>query len=316
MNVSEEYEKCEMNVNEKYEIIEKYKTELPKIMIDFLNHCASPSQMKSEHTIKNYALDLKKWFNYQFTGDLSITEEDIAEIELIDLDRFIGTLNGKSANTVLRYIASIKSFYKYLVRYYKAINNNIAENIESPKKPTRHPKFLSVKEIVKLINSVDKMNVRQPERDKAIITVFLATGLRLSELTNLKTTDIKDGTIRVIGKGNKERYIPLADKAQSAITEYVKVKSNYDGDFLFITERNTKFNPIAMTNLVKKYLKKAKLDEYSTHKLRHTAASLWYNNGTDIKEIQDLLGHASINTTEIYVHSNKDKRDIVNNIEW
>lgn len=297
-------------------IINKHRSELPSVMLEYLDYCSSTGQMKSEHTIANYALDLRKWFNYQFNGDLTITDKDIARLTLNDLEGFINTLGDLSPNTILRHVASIKSFYNYLVRYSNEVTNNVAHDILAPKKQVRHPKYLSLKEIAKLINSVGKLNVRQPERDRAILILFLATGLRLSELVNIKKTDIKEGILRVIGKGNKERFIPLANRATRALKEYLVVKTNFDGDYLFVTERNAKFNTTAMTHLVKKYLKKAKLDEYSTHKLRHTAASEWYNNGTDIKEIQELLGHTSIATTQIYVHSTKNKKDIVNNIRW
>ena len=294
---------------------EKYKNELPQIMLDFLDYCRSASQRKSEHTVINYALDLKKWFQYQFKGDLSITAEDISKLELIDLDRFVGSLTNLSSSTILRQIATIKSFYKYL-RKYGMVVNNIAIDIESPKKQKRNPKYLTVKEITKLINVIDKMNVRYPERDKAILVMFLGTGMRLSELVNTRKSDIKDGMLRVLGKGDKERFVPLSDNVKKAIKEYSRVRENVDCDTLFITERNTKFNITAMTHLVKKYLTRAGLKEYSTHKLRHTAATEWYENHTDIKKIQELLGHESIETTLRYTHGNKDLKDVVNNVRW
>lgn len=296
-------------------VSEKYKTELPQIMLDFLDYCGSASQRRSEHTILNYALDLKKWFKYQFKGDLEIIAEDIAKLELIDLDRFIGSLTDMSANTVIRNVASIKSFYRYLVKY-KLIKYNIAIDVDTPKKQKRSPKYLTVKEITKLISVIDKMDVRYPERDKAILIMFIGTGMRLSELVDVSKSDIKEGMLRVIGKGDKERFIPISDKVKDAIKDYLKVRVDCDGDTLFVTERNTKFNPNAMTHLVKKYLEKAKLGEYSTHKLRHTAATEWYENGTDIKEIQELLGHESIETTLRYTHGNRDKKKVVNNVRW
>ena len=294
---------------------EKYKNELPQIMLDFLDYCRSASQRKSEHTVINYALDLKKWFQYQFKGNLSITAEDIGKLELIDLDKFVGSLNNMSSNTVIRNVASIKSFYRYLIKY-KMIRYNIAIDIDTPKKQKRSPKYLTVKEITKLISMPEKMGARYKERDKAILIMFIGTGLRLSELVDVNKSDIKEGMLRVVGKGDKERFIPLSDKVQQAIKDYLKVRMNYDGDTLFVTERNTKFNAVAMTHLVKKYLEKAKLNEYSTHKLRHTAATEWYENGTDIKEIQELLGHESIETTLRYTHGNRDKKKVVNNVRW
>ena len=296
-------------------VSEKYKNELPQVMLDFLDYCSSASQRKSEHTVINYALDLKKWFNYQFKGNLEITAEDINKLELIDLDKFVGSLTNLSSSTVLRQIATIKSFYKYLIKY-KMIRYNIAIDIDTPKKQKRSPKYLTVKEITKLINVIDKMNVRYPERDKAILVMFLGTGVRLSELVNTKKSDIKDGMLRVVGKGDKERFVPLSDNVKKAIKEYSRVRENIDCDTLFITERDTKFNITAMTHLVKKYLTRAGLKEYSTHKLRHTAATEWYENHTDIKKIQELLGHESIETTLKYTHGNKDLKDVVNNVRW
>jgi integrase/recombinase XerD len=294
---------------------EKYEEELPQIMLDFLIYCNSASEMKSEHTIKNYACDLKKWFKYQFSEDMTITADNISKLELIDLDRFIGSLEGKSANTVLRVIATIKSFYRYLVRY-NIIKNNISHDIATPKKPHRNPKFLSIKEITKLFRVFDRVNTRYPERDKAMITMFLGTGMRLSELVNIRKSDIKEGVVRVVGKGNKERFIPLADKVNTALKDYLSVSKNNSGDVLFVNERNDKFDSGTVSHLVKRYLDEAGLKGFSTHKLRHTAATHWYANGTDIREIQELLGHSSVSTTEMYTHTSKDKRKIVNNIRW
>lgn len=293
-------------------VSEKYRNELPRIMLDFLDYCEG--KRKSEHTIKNYALDLRKWFKFQFKDNLLITEDNISKLKLKDLDIFIASLRDMSTNTVRRNIASIKSFYRYLNKYELVINN-IATHIESPDLEERSPKYLEVNEIKKLINIVDKMNGRYIERDKAIITTFVTTGLRLSELVNIKTTDIKNGMLTVIGKGNKQRNIPLAQKTQKVIKDYLKIRKNMDGQVLFVTERNTKFNSTAMGNLVKKYLVKAGFKDYSTHKLRHSAATMWHDKGNDITKIQELLGHSRIDTTMIYTHGNKNLKDVVNNID-
>jgi len=285
---------------------------LPKLALEYLQYCESTK--KSKHTITNYKLDLKKWISYQF-GNKEISAGDVGALKLIDLDKFVGSLSDKSASTILRTVATIKSFYKYLHKY-ELIRDNISINITTPKKEKRNPKYLSVNEITKLINSPETMNIRHPQRDKAILTMFVGTGIRLSELTNIKLSDIKDDMLRVIGKGNKERFVPLSERVQATIKKYLIVRPRCDDDALFITENKSKFNPTALTHLVKKYLKQAGLSEYSTHKLRHTAASEWYENGTDIREIQELLGHASISTTEMYTHSNKDKKSIVNNVRW
>lgn len=291
-------------------VSEKYKNELPQVMLDFLDYL--DTKRKSNHTITNYANDLRKWFNFQFNGDLATTEKEISELKLRDLDRFQASVRDLSVNTVLRYIASIKSFYNYLAKY-ELITNNIAIHIESPKKEIREPKFLTEKEVVKLLNSVNEKNGRYVERDLAILSLFVTTGLRLSEVANIKKSDIKDGRLSVIGKGNKERSFPLMKDTMSVIRKYLKTRDD-NVDTLFITERKQGFNEVALTHLVKKYLTKIGRGDLSTHKLRHTFATMHIENGTNILDVQKMLGHSNVATTQIYAHNNNDLKDVVNNI--
>lgn len=292
-------------------VSEKYKTELPQIMLDFLDYYKN--KKASENTISSYGQDLKKWVQWQFKGDLEITHEDVNKLKLKDLYDFQASLDTLASSTIGRMTASIKSFYKYLDRF-EMIDKNISIHFELPKIEKRLPKYLSEKDSLRLIGSVDRVNNRYPERDLAILTVLLATGIRLSELVNINKSDINNGVLTVIGKGNKQREIPLSEITLKVIKAYLNVREKQSGDVLFVTERNTRFNNTAMSHLVKRYLVKIGKSDYSTHKLRHTAASTWLENGADITQIQELLGHESIQTTQNYAHINKDKlKGIVNN---
>jgi len=182
----------------------------------------------------------------------------------------------------------------------------------------RLPKYLNVDESKKLLSSVTPENTKYPERDFAIITLFLNCGMRLSELVGINLKNIKGDTLTIIGKGNKERTVYLNKACIAAINDYLKtrpVNGVKDKDALFLSERKQRISKNTVQHIVKKFIKEAGLDpnRYSTHKLRHTAATLMYKYGkVDIKTLQELLGHESISTTEIYTHiDNQQIKDAV-----
>ena len=295
---------------------------LPQSVIEFLNYL-SVVRSKSELTVLEYASDLRLFFRFMliYRGIVpKDTEFEKIDISFIDLD-FIKTVKISDAYAFLSYcrserkndsasiarkVSSLRAFFKYLCVKMKQIPENPMEELESPKLKKSLPKYLSLDESIQLLESIDG---RDKERDYAIITLFLNCGLRLSELCSLNYTDIKsDGTMTVTGKGNKERTIYLNDMCVNAVKEYMKVRpvdGVKDKHALFLSNRKSRISPKTVQHIVEKFIEKSGLGDrgYSTHKLRHTAATLMYQKGgVDVLLIKDILGHENLATTEIYTH--------------
>lgn len=271
----------------------------------------------ADNTIKNYKVDLNQLENYLTLNNVSITDVKIQHLNgfLADLDKKNIDKKGTAlaSTTKMRKIACLKDFFDYLYNIENIIEENSTLKLKSPKRPVRNPTYLSLDESVKLLNNVDGIH---KARDLAILTIFLNCGLRVEEIVKIKISDIKGSILTVKGKGNKEREVPLNEMCITAINNYVDERELVNNDILFITERKSGFSVSGMQYLVKKYLKKAGIDvnKYSTHDLRHTAATLMHNNGVDIRDIQEILGHKDISTTQIYTHVNqKNKQNAVNN---
>lgn len=219
--------------------------------------------------------------------------------------------------TRARKTSSIKSFYNYLTVIKHLLENDPLKELEAPKRTKKEPKYLTLEESINLLNSVDG---KHKERDYCIITLFLNCGMRLSELVGLNVTDIRpDSTVRILGKGKKERIIYLNNSCVSAIEEYLKVRPMdgvKDRNALFISNQLKRMSPKTVQALVYKYLEKIGLDSqgYSCHKLRHTAATLMYQHGgVDTLVLKEILGHENLGTTQIYTHlNNKQKQDAAN----
>ncbi len=295
---------------------------LPQSVIEFLNYL-SVVKSKSELTVLEYASDLRLFFRYMLVYRGLVdkeTEFDKIEISFIDLD-FIKTIKISDAYAFLSYcrnergndnaaisrkVSTLRAFFKYLCVKMKQIPENPMEELESPKLKKSLPKYLTLDESVQLLESIGG---RDKERDYAIITLFLNCGLRLSELCSLNYTDIKsDGTLTVTGKGNKERTIYLNEMCIDAVKDYMKVRpvdGVKDKNALFLSGRKNRISPKTVQHLVEKYIVKSGLGDrgFSTHKLRHTAATLMYQKGgVDVLLIKDILGHENLATTEIYTH--------------
>ena len=295
---------------------------LPQSVIEFLNYL-SVVRSKSELTVLEYASDLRLFFRFMliYRGIVpNDTEFEKIDISFIDLD-FIKTVKISDAYAFLSYcrserkndsasiarkVSSLRAFFKYLCVKMKQIPENPMEELESPKLKKSLPKYLSLDESIQLLESIDG---RDKERDYAIITLFLNCGLRLSELCSLNYTDIKsDGTMTVTGKGNKERTIYLNEMCVNAVKEYMKVRpvdGVKDKHALFLSNRKSRISPKTVQHIVEKFIEKSGLGDrgFSTHKLRHTAATLMYQKGgVDVLLIKDILGHENLATTEIYTH--------------
>ena len=293
----------------------------PDYINDFLIYMET-IKGKSNNTVKEYAYDLRTFIRFMmlhFNLIDSSTQFDNIEIMSFEINNFrkitlsdlysymsfISKERDNSATSRARKVASIKSLFNYLFSKAKLLDVNPAVELESPKIVKRLPKYMNIDESKSLLNSIDGKN---KERDVAIVTLFLNCGLRLSELVGINLNKINGDTLTVIGKGNKERTIYLNDACLYAINSYLRIRpvnGVKDKNALFLSERKQRISPKTVQYLVKKYIKFAGLDteKYSTHKLRHTAATLMYKHGkVDIRALQEILGHESISTTEIYTH--------------
>ena len=291
---------------------------------------------KSPNSIKEYNYDLamflkyiKIHFNLTKEEDFSkITINDISidtikKIKLDDIHAFISYLaieqKSKPA-TRARKVSTIRIFFKYMCQKANLIEENPAQDLETPKLDKRLPKYLNLEDSKKLLKATDNENNRNHERDYAIITLFLNCGMRLAELVSIneKDIDFSENKLNVIGKGNKERTIYLNQACINALNSYlaIKPKTGIKNDklnsnkALFLSERKERISRRTVQHIVNTKLIEAGLDpsKYSTHKLRHTAATLMYQYGqVDIRALQELLGHESISTTEIYTHVDNEQ---------
>lgn len=286
----------------------------------------------SQKTVDEYLLDLRMFtrflifrenglkFNEEEAEKLDIREiglpffQKVTTVAIYDFLYFLDNVRRDGNATKARKLSSIKSFYKFLTVKKNYFEHNPCVNIETPKKKKQLPKHLSVDESMKLLDSVrEDGSSKTVERDFAILTLFLNCGMRLSELAGIDLSDISDDkrSLRVVGKGSKERIIYLNDACRDALNAYLPVRfslhSPKEKNALFLSGRG-RFNRLSVKTIqwiVYKYLGRAGLENkhYSTHKLRHTAATLMYQTGeVDIRVLKDILGHEQLNTTQIYTH--------------
>ncbi len=297
---------------------------------------------KSPNSVKEYNYDITNFLKYmmirfKFANEedyenIDITkfsESDLKRITLEDIHAYISHLaidNRSKATTRARKISTIRIFFKYLSQKANILEINPAQNLETPKLEKRMPKYLSLDDSKKLLDIAGHEDNRNAKRDYAITTLFLNCGMRLSELVgiNIDDIDFSECKMTVIGKGNKERTIYLNKACMIAINDYlssrppknlIKHDSKNSEKALFISEQKRRISNRTVQEIINKELRLAGLDakKLSVHKLRHTAATLMYQYGNvDIRALQELLGHQSISTTEIYTHvSNEQVRNAV-----
>lgn len=307
---------------------------IPSVLEDYLNYMET-IKGTSSNTVKEYFFDLRTFLrfiklryklvnnNIPFEGiDISdINIELIKKITILDLHAYISYMDKNRNNgnsTKSRKIASLRSFFNYLYAKVNLITNNPADKLESPKTDTRQPIYLTLEECEKLLSTIlQNKNEVIRKRDYAIVLLFLNCGLRLSELSSINIGKIKHDTLTVIGKGNKERTIYFNSACMEAINDYLTVrpKDSKDKEALFLSIRKQRMSNRAIQHMIERYLKKAGFDTsvYSTHKLRHTAATLMYKYGNvDIRALQEILGHTNVSTTQIYTHIDDERlRDAV-----
>lgn len=279
---------------------------LPKEAEDFLNHLKIERGL-SLNTLESYKNDLKDFFGF--------IKKNIREIEKDDIQRFLLRERelGHKATTTARKLVSIKNLYKFLI-FEKIVNADPTETIESPKVIKSLPSYLTEEEVELLLNSID-LSTPIGLRDKAILEVLYATGMRVSELATLKKKNInmKGGFILVKGKGSKERIVPFGEVALKYLKLYLeegrpKILKNKECEELFVTSRGKGMTRQNIFLMIEKYAKKCGIEKrLSPHTLRHSFATHLLKNGADLRALQILLGHSDISTTQIYTHIEQER---------
>ena len=272
----------------------------------------------SLNTVEAYISDIEKLYQYIDLFKLELTP---TSVELKHLEDFIKFINGfgLSANSQARIISGIKAFYKYLLME-DIIDQSPAELLDAPRIGRKLPDVLSLEEINNLIHTID-LSSNLGQRNKAIIETMYSCGLRVSELINLKISCLyfKEDFIKITGKGNKERLVPIGDEAQKFINIYlneIRVHSTIkkgNEDFVFLNRRGSKLTRVMIFYIIKDLCEKLGLEKkISPHTFRHSFATHLIEGGADIRAVQEMLGHASITTTEIYTHLNREYlRDVI-----
>lgn len=307
------------------------RSDAPQILRDFLIYHET-IRGHSKATVDEYYLDLRNFFRYlKISRGLFPRSTELEQVPIRDIDiEFIRKVTlaevydylsflsrdkirqpnssepqfGISQTSRARKIAAIRSFFKYLTVKAKLLDENPVQDLDSPKVPKSLPRYLTLDESRRLLMAVDGKN---KERDYCILCLFLNCGLRISELVGLNVSDYRGESLRVLGKGNKERTVYLNDACQDALQAYLDVRKDLAPTrvaAMFLSNRRARMSVDAVQVMVKKYLTRAGLDAslYSTHKLRHTAATLMLQNGVDVRTLQEVLGHENLNTTQIYTH--------------
>ena len=306
-------------------------SDCPIILRDFLAYHET-IKGQSQHTISEYYLDLRMFLRFlklmrsempihTRLDDIPIKDVDLEFVRQVTTSEVFDFLSylandrnpdpdspapelGISPAARARKLSAIKSFYKYLTVRTKQLQENPVAELEYPKLRKSLPKYLTFEQSAALLQAVSGPNEK---RDYAILMLFLNCGIRRSELVGLNLTDVYEDRIRVVGKGNKERFVYFGSACRKAIDAYLPERNKRilsDNRALFGSRDNNRISVTAVHRLVKKALLQAGLDstQFSAHKLRHTAATMMLSGGVDVKTVQEVLGHENLNTTQIYTH--------------
>lgn len=277
---------------------------------EFINYLAVERGL-AKNTLESYGRDLRQFQNYLKNSQLDILKNSSRDTIL----SYLGNLQskGRSISTISRNLAAIKSFYQYMVRE-RHLDKDPAVNLESPKLEKKLPKILTIHEVEELLK---QPNILLPTglRDKSMLELLYATGIRVSELTNLNISDINldMGYIKCYGKGFKERIVPLGSIAARCVQEYVgkgrpRLVRSYEEPSLFVNHHGNRLTRQGFWKIVKKYALEANIMKAITpHTLRHSFATHLLENGADLRSVQEMLGHADISTTQIYTHVTKNR---------
>lgn len=304
----------------------KYLAECPTVLREYLGYMETVKG-RSSNTVNGYFIDLRTFFRFLLIQrgvckaspdaqpDIRLVDMDlIRTVTLADLFEFMNYSKSQRDNTNVtraRKVSSLRQFFHYLTEVTHALSDNPAKNLSSPKLPSRMPKHLTYDQSLQLLQLAGQG--KYAERDYCIITLLLNCGLRRAELAGLNRTDVRDdNTLRVIGKGNKERILYLNEACQQALAAYLPkrpLEGTKDKKALFYGHTKDRISLQGVHYIVKGYLKQVGgAEEFSAHKLRHTAATLMYQQGgVDLLVLKEMLGHKNLGTTEIYTHTSNEQ---------
>ncbi|MGE5674653.1 MAG: site-specific tyrosine recombinase XerD, partial [Mycobacterium leprae] len=283
---------------------------MKKLIHEFINYL-SVERGLAMNTLESYGRDLRQYSQY-------LEQDDETDLDSVTRDKIINYLmflqsQGKATATIARRLAALKAFYQFLVREHR-ISADPTANLESPKLEKRLPKVLTVSEVERLLAQPDSS---QPAciRDRAMLELLYATGIRVSELVNLNVADVNldMGYIKCYGKGSKERIVPLGSLAIQSVRSYLtsaraRLVKDRDEAALFVNHHGHRLTRQGFWKIVKKYADDAKIEkEITPHTLRHSFATHLLENGADLRSVQEMLGHADISTTQIYTHVTKGR---------
>ena len=300
--------------------------ECPNILREYLGYMETVKG-RSANAVNGYFIDLRTFFRYLLIqrGICKSNSDTPPDIHLVDLDllrtvtladlfEFMNYCKSERDNsnvTRARKVSSLRQFFHYLTEVVHKLDDNPAKNLSTPKLPSRMPKHLTLDQSLQLLQVAGQG--KYAERDYCIITLLLNCGLRRAEIAGLNRTDVRDdNTLRVIGKGNKERILYLNEACQQALAAYLPkrpLEGTKDKKALFYGHTKDRISLQGIHYIVKGYLKQVDgAEEFSTHKLRHTAATLMYQQGgVDLLVLKEMLGHKNLGTTEIYTHTSNEQ---------
>jgi len=278
-------------------------------IFDFCNYI-SHQKRYSPHTITAYKKDLEQFYDFlssefEITSFKDVNSTIIRSWIVSHIEKEIST------RTINRKISTLKSFFKFLLKNGEVDKNPLLK-VVAPKTSKRLPIFVGENETTTLFKEIEFKDGYEGIRDQLILELFYATGIRLTELVNLKTNsiDFNNSTIKVLGKRNKERIIPFGENLKTKITEYIKVRNNTGNttSYLFLTKKGEKIYPKLVYRVVNYYLSMVTTaSKKSPHVLRHTFATHMLNNGADLNSIKEILGHANLSATQVYTHNTIEK---------
>jgi tyrosine recombinase XerC len=292
-----------------------------QLVEQFLEHLRYERNV-SAHTLRNYASDLEQFLNHLAPADPKSGERRLPELKSIDhltIREWLSELHSaqKKKASIARKLAALRTFFQFLVRE-GLLESNPAKLVSTPRQEKKLPKHLSIEEAIKFIETPNT-ETDLGKRDRSMLELMYATGVRVAELTTLNLADIdfRNQLIRVTGKRRKQRIVPFGDPAANAIRDYLKVRDKFlltapisarDDEAVFLNYQGTRITTRSVGRMVEKYIKIcAGLHRISPHALRHSFATHLLDSGADLRDIQELLGHARLSTTQVYTHVSMEK---------
>jgi len=294
---------------------------MEQLLAQFLEHLRYERNV-SEHTLRNYAIDLGQFYDHLAPADASTggrREFDIRQIDHITIREWLSTLHAaqKKKSSIARKLAALRTFFQFLIRE-GVVELNPAKLVSTPRLEKKLPNHLSVEDAVRFIETPD-LSTDLGKRDRAILEMLYGTGMRVSELTKLDVRDVdfRNRMVKVKGKRRKERIIPFGEPALHALLGYMTVRNTFlhnapvaerEAEALFLNYQGTRITTRSVGRMVDKYIQTcAGIHNISPHSLRHSFATHLLDSGADLRDIQELLGHARLSTTQIYTHVSMEK---------